>query len=408
VTTPTSPLKTDYITVIIAYLSFVVLGLPSAMLGIAWASDKWPSIQKTFNLSLDSIGALLLAFTIGYSLASFLGGRLYGRFNSSTLFILGSLLSAIALFGYSTLPDWWLIVACGTLLGLGSGVLDAGMNIYFAAVFNARLMNWLHACFGIGTVIGPLLMTTILSLDGGTWQVGFMIGASAYTLAGLLFLMTHSHWVNVGRGTHKEGTRSGISARSTLLLPLVWICIGIFLAYAGLEGVAIQWIFPLFNKSRGISAITAGMWLVILQASFTVGRIFFGFVLAYIKPRTLIRICAVSLITATFLLIINPIPNASFILLAVYGFTLAPIWALMVTNLQEQLGPLHGANAIGFMLAAAGIGIGIFPGIAGIISDRSSLEAIPIILFALSIMMMILYEMTVQHGTLLRSRKYES
>ena len=394
-TTP-AHIKTDYIAVLIAYLSFVVLGLPSAMLGIAWASDKWPSIEKSFNLSLGSVGALLLTFTIGYSLASFLSGRLYGRFNSFTLFSLGSLLSAAALLGYGILPMWWLIVACGTLLGLGSGVLDAGMNIYFAAVFDARLMNWLHACFGIGTVIGPLLMTTILSLNGGTWQTGYLIGAGAYAFVGILFLLTRSHWLNVGRGTSKEGTQSGIPARSTLRLPLVWISIGIFLAYAGLEGVATQWTFPLFNKSRGIDAITAGTWLVILQASFTIGRIFFGFILAYVKQRTLIRICASTLVVSTFLLIINPVPEAAIILLAIYGFTLAPIWALMVTNLQQQLGPLHGANAIGFMLAAAGIGIGIFPGIAGFIADRSSLETVPMILFALSIMMMILYEAAIR------------
>ena len=135
---------------------------------------------------------------------------------------------------------------------------------------------------------------------------------------------------------------------------------------------------------------------MILQASFTIGRIFFGFILAYVKQRTLIRICASTLVVSTFLLIINPVPEAAIILLAIYGFTLAPIWALMVTNLQQQLGPLHGANAIGFMLAAAGIGIGIFPGIAGFIADRSSLETVPMILFALSIMMMILYEAAIR------------
>jgi len=398
VTASTVPTKNDYVAILIAYLSFIVLGLPSAMLGIAWASEKWPSIQRTFNLSLDAVGVLLLAFTIGYSLASILGGRLYSRCNSSTLFLVGSLLSAAALLGYGTLPSWWLIVTCGTLLGLGSGVLDAGMNIYFAAVYNARLMNWLHACFGIGTVIGPLLMTTILSHDGGTWQTGYMIGAGAYAVVGLLFFLTRTRWRNVGRGAHEEGTHSGVSVRSTLQLPLVWISIGIFLAYAGLEGVATQWTFPLFNKARGIDAVTAGAWLVLLQASFTIGRIFFGFALAYIKPRTLIRICAAILITSTFLLIINPIPNAAFILLALYGFTLAPVWALMVTNMQEQLGPLHGANAIGFMLAAAGIGVGILPGIAGILADRSSLEAIPVVLFTLSIVMMILYERTVMRS----------
>ncbi|MGD0803062.1 MAG: hypothetical protein ABSA11_03210 [Candidatus Bathyarchaeia archaeon] len=44
----------------------------------------------------------------------------------------------------------------------------------------------------------------------------------------------------------------------------------------------------------------------------------------------------------------------------------------------------------------ARIGIGVFPGIAGVLADRSSLEAILFVLFALSIMMMILYELTIR------------
>jgi len=398
VTTSTAAPKTDYVAVLTAYLSFIVLGLPGAMLGVAWASDKWPSIQKTFNLGLGEVGILFVAFTIGYSLASFICGRLYGRFNSSTLFFLGSLFSAAALAGYGVMPSWFLIVACGSLLGLGSGILDAGMNIHFAAVFNARLMNWLHACFGVGTVIGPILMTFILSRDGGTWQTGYLIGSGAYMMMGLLFFLTRSRWVNIGRGTHEEGMLSAISARSTLSLPLVWISLGIFLAYAGLEGVSTQWVFPLLNKARGIDAVTAGTWLVILQASFTIGRVFFGFALAYFKPRALIRVCTATLIIATFLFIINPIPNYAFILLLGYGFTLAPIWALMVTNVQERLGPLHGANAIGFLVAAAGIGVGVFPAIAGVIAEHSSLEVIPVVLFVLSFVMMVLYEMTVSRS----------
>ena len=150
----------------------------------------------------------------------------------------------------------------------------------------------------------------------------------------------------------------------------------------------------MFNKARGVDAAIAGTWLVFLQASFTIGRIFFGFALAYFKPRTLIRVCAATLVIVTFLLIINPIPNAAFILLAVYGFTLAPIWALTVTNVQERLGPVHGANAIGFLVAAAGIGVGVFPGIAGVLAERSSLEVVPVVLFVLSVMMTVLYEIT--------------
>ncbi|MBI1279838.1 MAG: MFS transporter [Anaerolineaceae bacterium] len=399
--------KTDYLVVFISYLSFVVLGMPGAMLGIAWASIERPSIQKTFELGLSDVGALFITTTIGYSLASVFGGRLFGRFSSWSLFLGGSILAAVALLGYAFLPAWWMIVAAGLLAGFGSGMLDSGMNIYFAAVFNARLMNWLHASFGVGTLVGIFVIQTVLSNAGGTWQTGYIVAAIIYFIVAVLFFLTRSRWVNVGRGSHEEGTHAGISARLTLRLPLVWIGLVIFLCYAGLEAVGTAWTSPLLNIGRGFDAVTAGLALGILQGSFTAGRIFFGIILPYFKPSTLIRACSVVLIVTTFLLIINPLPNTLLveilngkiyfvmIVLAFYGFCLAPIWALMVTYLQERLGPLHGANAIGFMVAAAGIGVGILPGIAGKLAEISSLEVVPVILLVLSIVIAGLYELTV-------------
>ena len=46
-------------------------------------------------------------------------------------------------------------------------------------------------------------------------------------------------------------------------------------------------------------------------------------------------------------------------------------------------------------LGAAGIGVGILPGIAGKLAEISSLEVVPIILFTLSIVIAGLYELTV-------------
>ena len=406
-TPSTTAPKTDYVAVIISYLSFLALGIPGAMLGIAWASAERPSIQKTFELDLSAVGFLFITVTIGYSLASVFGGRLYGRFNSWALFMSGALFSSFAFLAYAFVPSWWLIVFAGLFAGFGSGILDSGMNIYFAAVFNARLMNWLHASFGFGTLAGIFIIQTVLSNPGGTWQSGYIVVAIIYLVVAVLFFLTRSRWVNVGRGSHEEGTHAGISARSTLRLPLVWIGLLIFLAYAGLEAVGTQWTSPLLNIARGFDAVTAGLTLGILQGSFTAGRVFFGIILPYFKPSTLIRACSVVLITTTFLLIVNPLPNQMLfeilngkiflvtIVLGIYGFFLAPIWALMVTYLQEQLGPLHGANAIGFVVAAAGIGVGILPGIAGKLAEISSLEVVPVILFALSIVIAGLYEITV-------------
>ena len=53
----------------IAFLSYVAIGLPGGVLGVAWHS-----LRASFALSLDAIGALFLARTIGYFLSGYSNG----------------------------------------------------------------------------------------------------------------------------------------------------------------------------------------------------------------------------------------------------------------------------------------------------------------------------------------------
>jgi len=74
--------------------------------------------------------------------------------------------------------------------------------------------------------------------------------------------------------------------------------------------------------------------------------------------------------------------GAGFVPLALFGFSLSPIFALMITRTQEQLGPVHAPNAIGLQVAAAAAGVGVLPGLAGVLADRWGLEVIPAFLLA--------------------------
>src|SRR5689334_3209248 len=120
VTQTTSINQTDSVRVGIAYLSFIVLGMPGAMLGVAWS----PAIRSTFNLSLDAVGALLVATMGSYFVASFISGRLVARVGFGTLLIASSFLTAVGLIGYVLSPSWPVMVAFGILVGGGGGVID--------------------------------------------------------------------------------------------------------------------------------------------------------------------------------------------------------------------------------------------------------------------------------------------
>lgn len=124
----------------IAFVAFVSLGLPDAILGVAW-----PSIRRTFDLSLSRLGDLIATSRVGYLLSSALSGSIVARTGVGRLLLGSSVLVTLSLALYATAPAWWVMVACGVLAGLGAGAIDAGINTSAAEKFPPRLVTWLHA-----------------------------------------------------------------------------------------------------------------------------------------------------------------------------------------------------------------------------------------------------------------------
>src|SRR5690349_195508 len=114
----------------LSYAAFISLGLPDGLIGVGW-----PSIRNTFTLPLDALGALLITFTVGYLLSSFSSGRVMARLGVGMLLVLSCLATAGSLLGYGLSPAWFVMVALGSLSGLGAGAIDAGLNTYAANNF---------------------------------------------------------------------------------------------------------------------------------------------------------------------------------------------------------------------------------------------------------------------------------
>ena len=152
--------KSRSITLIVALLAFLSLGLPDGALGVAW-----PSIRTTFSLSLSQLGTLLTASMSGYLVASALSGRIVQTIGVGHLLTLSTALMAVSAAGYALAPGWWVMLGCGVGAGMGSGAIDAGLNAYAAHHFSPRATNWMHATFGIGATAGPLLMTALITRE---------------------------------------------------------------------------------------------------------------------------------------------------------------------------------------------------------------------------------------------------
>ncbi|MEP6636868.1 MAG: MFS transporter [Acidobacteriota bacterium] len=159
----------------LAYLSFVSLGLPDGLNGVAW-----PSIRAYFHLPLNALGWLLVMFTAGYFVASFSSGRLLALMSIGTLLSLSCLATAVSLIGYALAPVWMVMVGLGTVAGFGAGAIDAGLNTFAATQFSARMVGRLLS----GLVAEHISIHRLLRIC----LVNIVLGAILIWLGGSSFL----------------------------------------------------------------------------------------------------------------------------------------------------------------------------------------------------------------------------
>jgi fucose permease len=153
----------------------------------------------------------------------------------------------------------------------------------------------------------------------------------------------------------------------------------------------------------------------IYWASFTIGRVIFGLMVSWVKARTLLNICIAGTVIGAImfwwrpvgveLALNDPSNMVGFIGLALFGFTIGPIFALIITSTQERLGPRHAPNAIGFQVAAASIGGGVLPGLVGRLATDSGLEIIPVFLLGMTFVAVLLYIASTRPGLSLETAK---
>ncbi len=379
--------------IIVSYLIFIALGMADGMIGVAF-----PAMRVEFGLPIDAFGLIFIASTIGFLASSFLVGRLLNHYRTSHFLIAAGLLRTLGMLGFTLLPTWWAIIAATLLIGFASGMLDAGMNTWFAMRFSPRLMSWLHAAFGLGATVGPIVLASLL-VGGFSWRWGYALMAVLQLAVVGVVLVTRSLWqIPPSVVAPDDGSlepKAKITPWQTLALPAVWLGIAVFFFYTGVELTASNWAFSIFTEERGISVAAAGFWTSAFWATFTAGRIFFGFVTVK-SLASFLRLVMFGAFVGAIFFAWAPVPLVGFLGLAFMGFCLAPVFPMLVSETPQRLGPDVAQHAIGFQVGAASFGIAVLPSLAGVIAERTTLEAIPLFVIAVSIVLFMLHEWMVR------------
>ena len=376
--------------ILLAYAAFIALGMPDGLLGIAW-----PTMRADFGVPLDALGMLLLASVVGYMTSSFLSGALMARIGVGRLLAISCFLTGTALFGYTLVPMWWMMVLLGVLAGLGAGAIDAGLNTYAAAHFDAGLVQWLHASYGIGITLGPIIITTALTVSD-SWRVGYRVVAGFQFAMALAFVLTLSWWRDneASRGDSQRDkllTEYKTPMMETMRRPRVWLSVLLFFLYVGAEVSLGTWAYSLLTESRGVSTQWAGLLVGGYWAMFTLGRILAGLYAKRLGVDLLVQGGIALAFLGSLLLWWDPFPAANLVAVALVGIAIAPIFPALISGTSRRVGAPMAANTIGMQMAVTGLGASLIPSLVGVLADRYSLEIIPVILTLLYLTLFGLY-----------------
>lgn len=365
---------------LLAFIAFVSLGLPDGLLGVAW-----PSMRATFGLPLDALGSLFVSTTLGYMSASFASGAILRRMRLGTLLAASCATTACALIAYSLAPHWGIVVAFGVLTGLGAGAIDSALNTFAAHSYSPRTVNMLHAFYGLGTTIGPALMTSML-LSGLGWERGYFIVGIAQLMLAAGFVATGRLWPAEDGGTNEESQRASFAA--TLKLPAMLLSAIVFVLYCGLEASTGAWLYTLLHEGRGVDTATAGTAVSVFWGSLMAARIVFGLVNVRGPLSRWLFGMMFAIVIATLTLQASNEAGIAIAAGALIGFACGPIFPWLISATPQRLGPGHGANAIGVQIASAAIGLTLAPTLIGILGDNAGVNTIPLGLIALAVLLL--------------------
>jgi len=348
--------------------SFVVLGLPDGMLGTAW-----PSMRVTFGAPVGDLGLILLIATAGSVLVTAFVGTLIRRLGVPVLLTVSGSCSALGAAGFAFAPGFWLVLCVAVVAGAAAGMMDAGLNTAVALTGRTRLLNLLHGAYGVGTAIGPLVVTAAIL---GSWR-------PAYLTLFVLDLVIAASWL---RHRRRGGTRAAPAepARAAEPQPAAqwsrrryrWaVAMGmtVFFLYTGLEVGAGQWEASFCRGHLDLSATATGLATFGYWGALTAVRIGLALLPRPAPPRAVVRWGSALAVIAAAVIWVQPGTALTVLCFAVLGGALAGVFPAMVSLTPVRIGSRRAQHVIAWQVGAAAAGGAGISALIGLLIGRTSL-----------------------------------
>ncbi len=359
---------------------FILLGIGITIVGVAW-----PSISEDMGLPIADLGIVTLTYGAGYTLATLSGGWVAERLTTGSVLRIGSAVAVVGLMAVALTPSWPVLLVAMFAFGIGGGTEDVATNSFVAVRHGPREMGSIHGVFGIGAIVGPLLVTGLISI-GASWRLSFVV----LGLGQLVFFLGMSFFArHISIPTRRS---TGDTTKLAITAPLVW-SVAAFFAYAAVGGTTGVWAFTYLVEDRGYSEGASGIILAAFWTAFAASRFAYGLTNDRYDARTIMRVGMVGTIVSLLVFWWNPTPTLGVIGLVASGFAHGPFFPVQMLMTPRRFGPTLAPAVIGYEVGGINIGNALFPALVGLLVAAIGLDVVPPVLVASALLLTFTLEM---------------
>ncbi len=250
----------------LAYSCLLMVGIHSG-----WIGPFLPQISHAAHLPIERAGLIVSAAAAGYFISVLIAGEINQRLSAQKILVGAMAFFTAGLTGLAVAPGLAGLLCAGFLIGLANGGIDIGANALFAELNRERLasaLNYLHVLFGVGALLGPLIVSVAFASRLPYWWV---FGAGALVCAAIAFRLGVTPAIEV-----RTAPAPGDGFIPMLSRPLIWAISGVMFLYVGAEIGIGAWLFLYLRTAGALSPLLASSGVSLYWLGLVCGRAFGG------------------------------------------------------------------------------------------------------------------------------------
>lgn len=380
---------------IIIYIAFIGLGIPDSLFGTAW-----PAIYSEFELPISFGSFVTIIISCGTVLSSVISSKIISRLGTNKVSAYSTLLTALALLGFSFAPNLWVMCFWAIILGIGAGAIDVALNNYVAIHYSATHMSFLHCFYGVGVSVSPYILSLVIAGNFG-WRGGYRIAFAIQLIITLLLFLSLPLWrkAHGGENESEENTHKDLSFGSVLKIPGVKMMCSLFIASCAIECTCGGWGSTFLVEYKHLPAEKAAQIIMIYYIGMTLGRFLSGVLAAKLHSWKIIRLGQIVLGLALLLLILPGGVYLCALGMFLIGLGNGPLFPNFNYLTPENFGSDISQSVIGIQMASAYIGIMVAPAVCGLLGQVFGMVIFP---FYLILFYAIMIPVTIRIKTVLK------